>query len=284
MIELWCVFFSAGDLNVEFHNIYRVTFAFNLTDRDYITDAQLRLKRVPLEAGNIQNSRIDLFMVTRPENYFNEEYFRHITTVFDRVGKMVIFNVSKAIISWLEDNPDCLSGEIKFEIRIRCAQPLPSGVRFVPSVQFFEESNQGLLILTTYKDINHQLEPDTVEAVRHKREDINAGLKFCGETEVRCCLTRFRIDFKRDFNWTWVIKPRDIAFNYCGGECPKLWKLSTEHAAFLDFFRAKQNPTAAPEPCCVPNSYESLSLGLYLNRKLSFEFMEHLVATACACR
>lgn len=275
---------------MKFYNVYRLNFSIEATNRKYITDAQLRLKRFPMEGGSVQNTRIDLYMVTRPANYFNEEYKRFIASVIDNnVSKMVIFNVSKAIDLWVKqaNQGGGNTEEIEFEIRIRCYQPLPQGTFFVPSVQFFEdESKLGLLILTTYKNIS--LVNGTGE-VRHKRSadrnaDINDDLSFCGDNEVHCCLTRFRIDFKRDFNWTWIIAPKDIAFNYCGGECPRRWSLSTEHAALLDFYRAGENPTAAPEPCCVPNTYASLTLSIYLNRKLSHEFIEDLVATSCACR
>ncbi len=275
-----------GDLSVDFYNVYTVKFDIDLSNREYITDAQLRLVKLPFESGNVQASRIDLFMVTQPENYFNEELFRHIggeVHYSDSINGLAVFNVSSAIIRWLEAHPTSVKDEIKFEVRIRCTHPLTHS--FIPNVQLFEESSQGLLVLTTYKDINvNYPQPTSAPGpARFKREDINDGLTFCGPTEVHCCLTRFRIDFVRDFNWTWVY-PRDIAFNYCGGECPRRWQLSTLHAAFMDFFRAGQNPTAAPEPCCVPNSYESLTLGLYLNGKKTFDYLQDLVATSCACR
>lgn len=285
---------------MDFYNSYNFTFLIDLRGKDFITDAKLQLKKSLLyynsmssEDRIVNKDRVDVYFITRPTaNYFGGEHYPRFTTAAfldpADLNGLAVFNVTNAIIWWLEMQEHAIShmGEIEFEIFIRCPQPLTHGMGFIPNFQFFTEShNEGRLVITTYQDKANAL--GFTEHARRKRQDINDDLTFCVQDQLECCLERLRINFRRDFNWTWVIMPKEIAFNYCSGECPVEWgRLATKHAQLLDLlrYRAQRNPAAAPEPCCVPNSYLSVPLAINLRGTRSMELLEDFVATTCACR
>lgn len=284
------LFIFIGNSSVDFYHSYRIKFQVDLSDKDFITNAELRLKKYFLQLpessqGTVERllkDRVDVRLITRPENYYGEERHVYIATKFiavDDINGLAVFNVTEAIVLWLESSAHSLThvGELELDVRLRCPQPLTHGRSFVPNFQFFVSSNNdGLLVLTTYKE---------KDGIRQKR-DINDNLIFCSENLFLCCLKKFRINFERDFNWTWVIRPKEIAFNYCKGECPIQWGISSGHAHFLDVLRqrAKHNPTAAFAPCCVPNTFADIPLAIAVRGRLSMQNLDDVVATSCACR
>ena len=194
-------------------------------------------------------------------------------------SQLAVFNVTKAVVLWLESSPS--QGELELDIQHRCPQSLMQNNIFITNFQFFENSgNDGQLILTTYKKKNGN------ENNRSKRQEINHDFAFCNENQVECCMKRFTINFERDFNWTWVSRPKETAFTYCKGECPIKWGIANEHAEFLSILRsrAQHNPTVAPEPCCVPNSFSDLSLLINIRGTYSLQSLNDVVATSCSCR
>ena len=285
------LFCSSGDSSVEFYNSYRIKFQVDLVKKDIITSAQLRMRKFFLQLNDTmqenverdRHDRVDVRLITKPENYNGEEKHVHVTVGYldvDHTGGMAVFNVTEAIIGWLNSPPHSVShiGELELDIRLGCPQPLTNGNTFVPNYQFFENSDKdGMLILTTYQEKN------TSQNARRKRQDINTNLTFCNENQFDCCLKPFRINFSRDLNWTWIIRPREIAFNYCKGECPIIDGYSTGNAQFLHQLRSR-NPTAAPEPCCAANSFADIPVTVLINGNYSDRNLVDVVATSCLCR
>lgn len=286
---------------MHFYSTYKFKFDIDLNKKD-LADAQLRLTKSLLDSSTlpedriVQKDRIDIYLVTRPDNYYGGEELRRFVKFAlhdpDDINGLAIFNVTDAITWWLNDPEQALTraGEIEFEISIRCPQPLTEGIHFIPNFQFFSDSSQdGQLVLTTYEESGVENSGEEWEEIsRRKRDDDDDDddddLAYCNPDQFVCCLNKLRINFRRDFNWTWVIIPTEIGFNYCSGECINSW--DTEHSQFLHTYRekAKHNPTAAPEPCCVPNSYETVALGVRLGGVNSIQQLDDIVATSCACR
>ena len=251
----------------------------------------------------VQKDRIDIYLITRPENYYGEELRRFVKFALldpDSINGLAVFDVTDEIkLWWQEDAKHAITraGEIEFELGIRCPQPLTEGIEFIPNFQFFTGSSQdqeGQLVITTYDDNNGEIsgggEEDS-EGARKKREEPSEepekDLIFCAPEQSACCLNEMRINFLRDFNWTWVVRPLEITVNYCSGSCAVRWGLVNQHAQLLDIYRsrAQHNPTAAPEPCCVPNSYASVALGTHFPpAEPSVQVLDDIVATSCACR
>ena len=272
----------------EFCSTYRIKFQVDLTDDEFITSAQLCLRKFLLQLQETfrrtPKEMVDVRLVTRPANLFGADKYVHImmeTLANDDISGLAVFNVTKAVIFWLESSPSLSKmGELELDIQHRIPQSLTHSSAFIPNLQFFENSNNdGLLVLTTYKKNSN-------EKNHNKRENINDDFVFCKESPVECCLKRFKVNFERDLNWTWVLRPREIAFNYCQGECPIKGRLSNEHTQLLDFMRSrtKKIPTAAPEPCCVPNSFSDTALFIIIKGIFSIQNLNNVVATSCSCR
>ena len=279
---------------MDFYDIFAVKFSINMTGRRFITDARLSLimSRTNVSSEILQDrphpfdDRMDVKLITRPDNYFGEDYKRFITFMTlpaNSIDGRLTINVTEAI-GWVLELTSGNSIEIKFEMHIRCSQTLPEGTTFIPNFQLFSGSNSRAALLTIS---TLQSTPSFTNVRRRKRGfDINSQLTFCTANQLECCLNRLEINFERDFNWTWVIKPKQIAFNYCSGECPLRWGTETRHSQFLELYRSmvKKNPAAAAEPCCVPNRYLSVNLAVFLEGEHSMNLLEDIIATSCACR
>lgn len=289
----------AANSSVDFYNTYKAKFYIDLRGKDYIANAQLHLRKSFLNSNTlpenrvVQKDRVDIFFITRPNDYYGEELRQFVQSVVldpNDISGLTTINITNPIHWWLQIQENAVShmGEIHFELNIKCPQPLTNGVHFIPNFQFFTESqlaNEGQLVITTYKGRNRGAGGSN-EHNRQKRQTSNNGLTFCTPTEFECCLNEMTINFKRDFNWTWVITPKEIPFNYCSGACPVHWGGSSDHAQLLEIYRSRpqRNPTAAPEPCCVPNSYAPITLGYYLKGVYKMKVFDDIVATSCACR
>lgn len=265
-------------------------FPIDLRDKYAISDAQLRLKKSRFIASNgngVTEDQVDLTFIMDLEDDLNygEPYRRFVTS--ERLGadsksEILTFNVSKALEWWLDFSTGNKTGDITFEIHIRCSRTLQNGALYTPNFQFFTESDKDArLVITTYqrKDVPGG-------NGRKKRSAPSRGVTFCNPNQIECCLNELEIDFKRDFNWTWILRPKRIEFNYCSGECPLRWGHSTRHSQLLEEFRSRvqKNPAAAAEPCCVPNTYLSVTLAIFLNGVHRLDLLEDIVATSCACR
>ena len=282
----------SGNNVSEFYNAYSIKFQVDLCDTEFISNVQLRLRKFHLQmTNNLQETVvrapediIDVRLITRPENYYNESKYVHITMEHlanDDNSQLAVFNVTKGVIFWLTSSSQSKMGELELDIQHRCPQSLSPNNIFIPNFQFFKNSgNDGQLVLTTYKKKNGN------KNNRNKRQEINHDFAFHNESHVECHVKNFTINFEQDFNWTWISRPKEIAFNYCKGECPINWGLSDTHAEFRDIIRSRSqhNPTSAPEPCCVPNSFSDLYLLINIRERYSMQSLNDFVATSCSCR
>ena len=265
-----------------------MTFNVDLQDREFVTNAQLRLtKEAITKEGDPLDDQLDVKLLVKPENYYNEYLSHYVTTKllsYDNNEKLLVIDITEDIAWWLDNGEYTKSNsEIKFEMHLHCSQTLPNGTSFVPNFQFATESRDSQLVVKTYQRESRRKRQGTEE---EEEENNNIPVKFCGQEQLECCLNELRVHFKNDLNWTWILKPKEISFHYCSGECPINWGQSTEHAQYLDRFRSrvKKNPAASARPCCVPNTYRSLTVGTYLNNVHNVTVLEDIVATSCACR
>ena len=271
---------------MEFYNSYRINFEVDLDNKDFISTAQLRLKKFFLQLNdtmleNVRRARKDLVevhLVTTPANYGGKEKHVFVTTEYltlDYTSRVAVLNVTEAIILWLDLPPSSL---LELDIQIGCSGSLLNGSTLVPNYQFFEDSdNDGLLILRSYQKKNEN--KNNLE----KKQDINEFLNFCKDNKSECCLTKYRINFELDLNWTWIARPKAIAFNYCKGDCSEETSFFTEHDKYLNAVSAK-NSTFTTKPCCVPNSYADVELVFYFGGKFYHQNLVDGVVTSCKCR
>ena len=83
VILLW---FSGNNVS-EFYSTYSIKFQVDLSDAEFISSIQLHLTKFHLQVtNNLQETVvrapgdiIDVRLITRPENYYNESKYVHIT-------------------------------------------------------------------------------------------------------------------------------------------------------------------------------------------------------------
>ena len=279
-----------GNPKETFNERYRLKFQLNLVDAISITNiiedlkAELRLfveprREVPQITSELSKweDRVEIRLIVRPENYLNQELPIFIThQLLPPTKGYVVFDVSKSIKEWLNRN-DGLSGELELEVLIRSPEAIRYGPTFEPSIQFSEQESTTQLVLTVY------------ESDKAKRGAITPGYAVNNEVKCsfQCCWRPLVVNFRRDYNWTWITQPESIEFNYCSGACPTNWAVDGVHTRLLEIHRKRvldENPTASPEPCCVPDSYEKELFVLNYNNRTQMVWVEDAKVTSCICR
>ena len=248
---------------------------------DYL-QAELRLPRLPQfqvidsrrDQGTMED-RVEIRLIERPEHYLNQELPIFITyELLKAEHGHAVFNVSKAITEWIKRR-NSLSGEMELDVLIRHPE---YGSTFEPLVQFFLDKQATQLVLTVYN-----------EEELAKRAAITATYSTNNPSrcEFQCCWHPLSVNFRRDYNWTWITSPETIEFNYCSGDCPQNWAVDGEHVRLLSIHRRKvleNNPTAAPKPCCVPDSYKKELFALNIKNKTQMVWVDDAIVTSCVCR
>uniref|UniRef100_A0A8D0HHT2 Bone morphogenetic protein 3 n=1 Tax=Sphenodon punctatus TaxID=8508 RepID=A0A8D0HHT2_SPHPU len=107
--------------------------------------------------------------------------------------------------------------------------------------------------------------------------------------EPRICSRRYmKVDFA-DIGWNeWIISPKSFDAYYCAGTCefpmPKIVRPSN-HATIQSIVKAVGIIPGVPEPCCVPDKMNSLSV-LFLdeNKNVVLKVYPNMSIETCACR
>ncbi|KAG9341092.1 hypothetical protein JZ751_019846 [Albula glossodonta] len=107
--------------------------------------------------------------------------------------------------------------------------------------------------------------------------------------EPRVCSRRYlKVDFA-DIGWSeWVLSPKSFDAYYCAGTCefpmPKVVRPSN-HATIQSIVRAVGIIPGVPEPCCVPDKMNPLSV-LFLdeNKNVVLKIYPSMSVETCACR
>nr|XP_006630374.1 PREDICTED: growth/differentiation factor 10 isoform X1 [Lepisosteus oculatus] len=107
--------------------------------------------------------------------------------------------------------------------------------------------------------------------------------------EPRICSRRYlKVDFA-DIGWSeWILSPKSFDAYYCAGACefpmPKVVRPSN-HATIQSIVKAVGIIAGIPEPCCVPDKMNSLSV-LFLdeNKNVVLKIYPNMSVETCACR
>ena len=261
---------------------YRIKFDIDIRDKSDIIKAEFRFYKTRRSGFRFEqmhhlSDRVEVYLITRPENYYESELREFITALFftPETDGYSVFNVSEALDSWLNQNPS-KDGEMELEVWIRCPEALQSGVMFSPNIQFVTDNSTTQLVITG-------LSEEYADQINRRATRYRPGYCEDNPTAYQCCLRPLEIDFERDFNWTWILQPKSIPFNYCKGSCPLNWNFYSRHSDLITLLRLN-NPTAAPEPCCVANSYERKTILAHLEGKNHLHNLDDVVVKSCVCR
>ncbi|MEE6518663.1 hypothetical protein FKM82_029791 [Ascaphus truei] len=107
--------------------------------------------------------------------------------------------------------------------------------------------------------------------------------------QPRACSRRYlKVDFA-DIGWSeWIISPKSFDAYYCAGACefpmPKVVRPSN-HATIQSIVRAVGIIPGVPEPCCAPDTMNSLSV-LFLDesRNVVLKVFPNMSVGSCSCR
>ncbi|XP_055517810.1 growth/differentiation factor 10-like [Leucoraja erinacea] len=107
--------------------------------------------------------------------------------------------------------------------------------------------------------------------------------------EPRTCSRRYlKVDFA-DIGWSeWIISPKSFDAFYCAGACvfpmPKVVRPSN-HATIQSIVKAVGIIPGIPEPCCVPDKMNALSVLFFdENKNVVLKVYPNMSVETCACR
>ena len=123
---------------------------------------------------------------------------------------------------------------------------------------------------------------------RRKRQAVSgaASSEYCFNNpgEGNCCIRRLTVNIQKDLGLSNIISPTSFQPNYCSGSCSNsLWSSANLATKYLQDIRWN-NPTAAPEPCCVPHTYKPLSVLMREGSRYKVRDIPNMIVTSCICR
>ena len=291
--------------------VYKVTFDdLSLSEAEIPTVlfAELRLFKRKKILDNPQikqdtnpTEMVEIYQVWNSTRVRGGKEIRFITSqnIGSENDEFVAFSVTDAIKNWHGIRNES-SNTLHFEIRVRPPQSITSGLPFLPSIEFDVpnfgkgDHNAQLVVAIPSVDRNTQITQQLRDSAsqssnheRQKRQTVLDGISsnYCRNNpeEPNCCLRELILDFHKDLNMTWVLAPTKLDVNYCEGMCPSYWPVNTHSSYFLREYR-KDNPLSSPEPCCAPASTRNITLVVFLDNMLYFNFLEDMIVDSCACR
>ncbi|XP_069779181.1 bone morphogenetic protein 2-like [Narcine bancroftii] len=131
--------------------------------------------------------------------------------------------------------------------------------------------------------IQVELEIEVRNALKEVRIRRESYPEDCQRNQIRCCRRSLHVSFE-EIGWSdWIKAPLSYNAFYCDGTCPYKYKIATMHTLIKSKMNRLSNG-AIPAPCCVPASYEPLTL-LHFNSndKLILTAFDDMIVSRCHC-
>ncbi|XP_078074718.1 bone morphogenetic protein 2-A-like isoform X1 [Mustelus asterias] len=131
--------------------------------------------------------------------------------------------------------------------------------------------------------IEAELEIETQKVFKEVRTRRESQTEDCQRNQIQCCRRSLHVSFE-EIGWSdWIRAPLSYNAFYCDGTCPQKYKLATMHTLIKSKMNRLSNG-AIPAPCCVPASYEPLTLLHFnSNSKLTLTAFDDMVVSRCHC-
>lgn len=262
---------------------YRLKFWIDLRNRSTIKYSELRLYTLSRNddiTTTKADDRVEVFLMQKPTAQFYNEIEYPVFIAAQRVSSdtsgYIFFDIADAIDLWKRTVGDQKLGEMELEIRLKfpVVHINNSDHLYNPGIQL-EVDNKKLIQVV-------------IKAVEGQEQRRSLSITSCSSTsEPNCCLRPLSINFHQDLNWTWVSHPISAEVNYCNGLCPAYWGSDTDHVFFTNYLNSisKNNPTAAPEPCCVAKIMKPLHMRIRLpNHNFTTVTLTDVITEGCVCR
>ncbi len=201
------------------------------------------------------------------------------------------FNLTDGIREWMRNSS---SQQTSLDLSIHVdtpeiadtREPFPAAIVFDVLSQNSRDPQDARLVVERLNEKEKVHAQDKL-ARRRKRqtvEGVNSEYCLDNPNETNCCIRELSVNFHEDLGWDWVVYPETFKPNYCNGQCVEpRWPTATLSTSFLIKLR-ESNPTAAPEPCCVPHKMRSLKVLMVLNRELVLYEIPDMITDSCICR
>lgn len=283
---------------------YKLEFDnLNLSDINRLWSVQLQLykRKAPSEAlslsrGSNPVENVKVYRVLR--NYaYGESRKNYILLASKNIPSedegLVAFNITGGVKDWLQE----AQPETSLELTVHVDTPelVDTGLSLPPAIVFDvpsgpgpkgehngpkSEHNAHLLVERLNK--REVIESNHLRSKRQLIEGVSR--EHCINEETNCCIKDLTVNFQRDLGWDWILYPHSFKPNYCKGECNSLNSpRATKSTEFLMLLRAS-NPTAAAEPCCVPQKTRSLTVLMRINEVTSLHSFPNMIVDSCICR
>ena len=202
------------------------------------------------------------------------------------------FNITSAIIDWMEKSPAHFNLEL--DIVIDTPEMVDTGVQFPPVITFdvpsYHKGEKNARLLVEKLDEKELSAGDSLDTNAHERRQKRAirgahkDYCFTNPNETNCCVRDLEVNFERDLGITGILFPRSFHTNYCNGACQNpYWPAASNSTKYLIKLR-RINPTAAPEPCCVPHTLSELEVIMVINRRVVMRKIPGMIVDSCICR
>ncbi|XP_078405246.1 bone morphogenetic protein 2 [Cetorhinus maximus] len=131
--------------------------------------------------------------------------------------------------------------------------------------------------------IEAELEIEIQKVFKEVRTRRESHTEDCQRNQIQCCRRSLHVSFE-EIGWSdWIRAPLSYNAFYCDGTCPQKYKLATMHTLIKSKMNHLSNG-AIPAPCCVPASYEPLTLLHFnSNNKLTLTAFDDMVVSRCHC-
>ncbi|XP_048386761.1 bone morphogenetic protein 2-B [Stegostoma tigrinum] len=251
---------------------------FNITiTRNWLVSPEIKILRGELKLYKRLQQEINLLQKKRDANLQLVKIYQLLKPAVERKEFQLHFLGSKVITS--NDEKAAM-----FDIR--------------KTVEYwinYPQENYGLELELIPWFASHKHNPDdivTIEAeleiemqkvfkeVRTRRE---SHTEDCQRNQIQCCRRPLHVSFE-EIGWSdWIRAPLSYNAFYCEGTCPQKYKLATMHTLIKSKMNRLSNG-AIPAPCCVPASYEPLTLLHFnSNSKLTLTAFDDMIVSRCHC-
>ncbi|XP_051890912.1 bone morphogenetic protein 2-like [Pristis pectinata] len=221
-------------------------------------NANLHQKRID---GNPQLVRVYNLFKPATKRAEIQPHFLGSKVITSNFEKAETFDIQKTVEHWI-NYPQENYG-LEFELL-----PWPSSNKHDSEDKMSIEVELEIEVQKIYKE------------VRTRRESYTED---CQRNQIRCCRRSLHVSFE-EIGWSdWIRAPLSYNAFYCDGTCPQKYKLATMHTLIKSKMNRLSNG-AIPAPCCVPASYEPLTL-LHFNSndKLILTAFDNMIVSKCHC-
>ncbi|XP_018601624.1 transforming growth factor beta-3 proprotein [Scleropages formosus] len=285
-------------------------FRFNVSSMEKnatnLFRAEFRALRIVNEAATMNEQRIELYQILRPDGHIGKQRYIGGKNVLTKAPpEWISFDVTETVREWLMYQETNLGLEIS--VHCPCHTIKPNGDIDENSYELLQVKFKGVegdtdslrLDLDRLKYQKEQMEQkerlyphlilmmlpphrlDTQTSSRRRKRALDTNYCF-SNYEENCCVRPLYIDFRQDLGWRWIHEPKGYYANFCSGPCPYLRSADTTHSSLLSLYNTL-NPEASASPCCVPQDLEPLTILYYVGRTPKVEQLSNMIVKSCKC-